>query len=81
MPVLCAINETALIFIARHFSISTFGWWVAFEISDVRHDRQWLILHAIGQNAACYTNSISERVDDIGEGGDGADELWIALDV
>ena len=27
------------------------------------------------------TNSISERVDDIGEGGDGADELWIALDV
>jgi hypothetical protein len=28
-----------------------------------------------------YTNSISERVDYIGEGGDGADELWIALDV
>jgi hypothetical protein len=26
------------------------------------------------------TNSISERVDDR-EGGDGADELWIALDV
>jgi hypothetical protein len=30
---------------------------------------------------ACNTNSISERVDYIGEGGDGADELWIALDV
>jgi hypothetical protein len=32
-------------------------------------------------NGPSDTNSISERVDYIGEGGDGADELWIALDV
>ena len=30
-------------------------------------------------NFSSNTNSISERVDYIGEGGDGADELWIAL--
>ena len=35
----------------------------------------------LAAGTASDTNSISERVDDIGEGGDGADELWIALDV
>jgi FixJ family two-component response regulator len=34
-----------------------------------------------GLDVIANTNSISERVDYIGEGGDGADELWIALDV
>jgi hypothetical protein len=40
-----------------------------------------LVAKDVKPSAEANTNSISERVDYIGEGGDGADELWIALDV